>query len=108
MPAPNFHFHTVLYMSCTCNFGLDYIGLFPVTTYLQVNICLLIFVFFTFSLKTSTKEVRRTSTSQPNMSRPFLKWRIRTNFVAKSGFFSLSIERISSKGTKGTTVSMIG
>ena len=37
-----------------------------------------------------------------------LKWRIRTNFVAKSGLLSFSIERISSKGKKGTTVSMVG
>ena len=107
MPAPHFHFHKVSYRSCTCNFGLDNIGLLLVTTYLQVSICLLIYVFFTVSLKTSTKEVRDTSTSQPNTTRPFLKWRIRTNFVAKSGLFSFSIKRISSKGKKGTTVIMV-
>ena len=108
MPAPHFHFHKVLYRSCTCNSGLDNIGLLLVTTYLQVSICLLIYVFFTVSLKTSTKEVQDTSTSQPNTTRPFLKWRIKTNFVVKSGLFSFSIKRISSKGKKGTTVSMVG
>ena len=80
--------HTV-YMSCTCNFGLDNIGLLSVTTYLQVSICLLIYAFFTFSVKTSTKKVQDTSTSQPTTTRPFFKWRIRTNFVAKSGLFTI-------------------
>ena len=84
----------IFFRSYTCNFGSNYIGLFPVTTYLQVNICLLICIIFTFSLKTSTKEVRHTSMSQPNASRPFIKWRIRTNFVTKVRLFNFSIDRI--------------
>jgi hypothetical protein len=101
-------FTQILYRSCTYNFGLNYIGLFPVITYSQVNIRLLIHVFFAFSQKTSTKEVRHMSTSQPHTSWPFLKRQIRTNFVTKLGLFSFSIERMSSKGKKGTTVSMVG